>query len=210
MFLQLSVSHSVHRVGVCLSACWDTHQPPPPPPVPGRHSSWADIPWADIPPEQTPTPLDRYPPPGQTPPSWADTPLADGTYPTGLVSCLKIFWWTHVLLLGHQYPCFGLLVTPLLGFKTRAGSLTCTWQRHMWCMFPDIHLWCDTFQPLDSQHGGHLLSPHACFSRDRIRDSNRSNSILSTWSMKKLSMWLSESSLGVWMWIFQRAIVNRI
>ena len=31
MFLHLSVSHSVHKGGVCLSACWDT------PPPPGRH-----------------------------------------------------------------------------------------------------------------------------------------------------------------------------
>ena len=27
MFLHLSVSHSVHRGGVCPSACWDTHTP---------------------------------------------------------------------------------------------------------------------------------------------------------------------------------------
>ena len=45
MFLHLSVSHSVHRRGVCLSACWDTHPP-------GRH-----------------------PPPGQTPPSPNRRPL---------------------------------------------------------------------------------------------------------------------------------------
>ena len=28
MFLHLSVSHSVHRVGACPSACWDAHTSP--------------------------------------------------------------------------------------------------------------------------------------------------------------------------------------
>ena len=31
MFLHLSVSHSVHREGVCLSACWDTPRKQKPP-----------------------------------------------------------------------------------------------------------------------------------------------------------------------------------
>ena len=35
MFLHLPVSHSVHRGGVCLSACWDTHSP-------GQTCPWAD------------------------------------------------------------------------------------------------------------------------------------------------------------------------
>ena len=52
MFLHLSVSHSVHKGGVCLSACWDTHTSP------GRH------PPARHPPGQTPS-LDRHPT-GQT------------------------------------------------------------------------------------------------------------------------------------------------
>ena len=45
MFLHLSVSHSVHRGGVCLSACWDT-------PPGTRH-----------PPDQA-TPPTRHPPSG--------------------------------------------------------------------------------------------------------------------------------------------------
>ena len=46
---------------------------------------------------------------------------------------------------GHWYPCFGLLVMSPLGFKARSGSLICTWQRHMWYTFSEIHLWCKTF-----------------------------------------------------------------
>ena len=42
---------------------------------------------------------------------------------------LKTNWWTHVLLWGHWYPCFGLLVTSPLGSKVRVGSLIHTWQR---------------------------------------------------------------------------------
>ena len=54
------VCHSVHRGGVCLSACWDTHTPleaPPPHPL-------------EAPPRSTPTeahtPLEAHPP-GSTP-----------------------------------------------------------------------------------------------------------------------------------------------
>ena len=39
-----------------------------------------------------------------------------------------------------------------LGFKARVGSLIRTWQRHTWCIFPEIHLWCNTCQPLGGQH----------------------------------------------------------
>ena len=50
-------------------------------------------------------------------------------------------------------PVFGLLVMSPLGFKARVGSLICTWQRCICYTFPEIHLWCDTFQPLGNQHG---------------------------------------------------------
>ena len=71
------VCHSVHRRGVCLSACWDTHSPlgqtPP---------SWADTPWQ--------TPPDRHTP-------WADTrlgrhpPPADGYCSGQYTSCWNAF-----------------------------------------------------------------------------------------------------------------------
>ena len=41
-----------------------------------------------------------------------------------------------------------------LSVKARVGSLICTWwRRGMCCMLLDMHLWCDTCQPLDGQHG---------------------------------------------------------
>ena len=83
------------------------------------------------------------------------------------------FWWTHVLLWGHWYPCFGLLVASPLGFKARVGSPIHTWLRHMWCMFPEIHIWCKTCQPLDSQHGSQSLFPHACSNIGRIWASDK-------------------------------------
>ena len=64
MFLLLSVSHSVHRDRVCLSACCDTPLPlrrTPPKQTPPQ----ADNPWAD-------TPLRQTPPQADNP--WADTP----------------------------------------------------------------------------------------------------------------------------------------
>ena len=64
MFLHLSVSHSVHRGSVCLSACWDAH-------LPGRYTApgkYTPFPWVG-------TPRGRYPP-GQV------HPLGRYTHPT--------------------------------------------------------------------------------------------------------------------------------
>ena len=36
---------------------------------------------------------------------------------------------------SHWYPCFGLLVSSLVGFKAKVSSLICTWQRCPWCTF---------------------------------------------------------------------------
>ena len=58
----------------------------------------------------------------------------------------KAFLWSH------WYPWFGLLLTSPWGFKARGGSLILTWQRCICYKFPEIHLWCDTCRPLDSQH----------------------------------------------------------
>ena len=75
-------------------------------------------------------------------------------------------------LWGHWYPCFGHLVMSCLGFKARVGSLICTWWRLTWYMFPEIHLWCGTFAGVYGQHSSQSLSPYACFSRDRMPDSD--------------------------------------
>ena len=82
----------------------------------------------------------------------------------------KIFCCTQVHFWGHWYPCFGLLVTSHLGFKARVGSLIHAWQRHTWCILPEINLWCDTFAGVYSQHSSRSLSPHAYFSRGRMSD----------------------------------------
>ena len=64
IFSQASVSNSVHRGGIYLSACWDT---PPGQTLPGRHPSWqtyllADSSWHT--------------------PRWTDTSWADPPFPT--------------------------------------------------------------------------------------------------------------------------------
>ena len=41
-------------------------------------------------------------------------------------------------------PVFGLLMMSPLGFKAKVGSLICTWWRHTFYTFSEIHLWCDT------------------------------------------------------------------
>ena len=53
----------------------------------------------------------------------------------------SIFEGHKSFLWGHWYRCFGLLVTPPVGLKPGAACY----------MLPDIHLWCNTCQPLGSQ-----------------------------------------------------------
>ena len=53
----------------------------------------------------------------------------------------------------------GLLVTSALGFKARVDpSCACLCARVQ--RIPQIHLWCNTCQPLDGQHGSRLHSLH--------------------------------------------------
>ena len=79
----------------------------------------------------------------------------------------KSFLW------DHWYHYFGLLMTSL-GFKARTGSLILFWWRCTWhTMFPGIQIWLDTFASVFGQHNSQLPSPHACFSRDRLPDSNQ-------------------------------------
>ena len=62
-------------------------------------------------------------------------------------------------LWGHWYPIFGLLVTSDLCFKAKVDSLlACIIACSQW--IPQIHLWCNTCQPLDGQHGSQLHSLH--------------------------------------------------
>ena len=76
------VCHSVHRGGVCLSACWDTtpleqtppwsRHPPQEQTPPGSRPPRADPPGADTPRSKQPR---EQTPPGSRHPPGADTPL---------------------------------------------------------------------------------------------------------------------------------------
>ena len=69
MFLHLSVSHSVQREGICLSACWDTH------PLGSRHFPWeADTPLGSRHPPGKQTLLQEAAPPEADTPWEVDTP----------------------------------------------------------------------------------------------------------------------------------------
>ena len=52
-----------------------------------------------------------------------------------------------------------------LGFKVTVGSLIHTWWRHTCYTFSKIHRWCDTCQPLSSQHGSWATLFHVPLSR---------------------------------------------
>ena len=68
-----------------------------------------------------------------------------------------------LFFLADTCPIYAPLVPPFSisgdvsywGLKPKWGTLFALWRR-MWCTSPEIHLWCYTCQPLDSQHGGWL------------------------------------------------------
>ena len=60
------------------------------------------------------------------------------------------FWRTRVLFMGPLISLFWTSGDVCPGFQSQ-GGLTCM----LSCLraIPQIHLWCDTCQPLDGQHG---------------------------------------------------------
>ena len=80
---------------ILFTGGWCGSHPPPDRHTPriytpsGRHTPWADTPLGHTPPRQTHpwahTPLDRHATPGMA-------TAADGTHPTGMHSCNKVFW----------------------------------------------------------------------------------------------------------------------
>ena len=84
------------------------------------------------------------------------------------------FWWTLVHFWVQWHPCFGFLVISPLNFKARVSSLNHTYLwRYIWYMFPETHLWYDTFSGIYGQHSSQPLSLHVYFNRGRMFDSNR-------------------------------------
>ena len=84
------VCHSVHRGGVCLSACWDT---PPRADTPQEQTPQSRHPWEQTSPQEQ-TPPGRRHPGANTPPSHVVHAgrygqQAGGTHPTGMHTC---FW----------------------------------------------------------------------------------------------------------------------
>ena len=102
MFLHLSVSHSVHRGGVCLSASWYIHPPQ------SRHPAF----WEQTPPRSrhpigadTHSPGSRHPP-EQTPPG-AEPPRADtACWDIRATSGRYASYWNACLLVLGQFSGF--------------------------------------------------------------------------------------------------------
>ena len=69
----------------------------------------------------------------------------------------KKIWRTHVLFVGPLTPLFWTSGGVCPGFQSQ-GGLTCM----LSCLhvIPQIHLWCDTCQPLDGQHGSQATLTH--------------------------------------------------
>ena len=61
---------------------------------------------------------------------------------------------------NRQWSVLGLVAMSPLGLKARVGSLIHNRHRHMWCMYPQIHHWCNTCWPLSGQHGSQAILIH--------------------------------------------------
>ena len=82
--------------GGCLSQCMLGYTPPgqkplgQTPPQTDTPSPWADTPSSGQTPPPDKTPPRQTPSPGQTPPPPRQATVADGTHPTGMLSCLYV------------------------------------------------------------------------------------------------------------------------
>ena len=66
---------------------------------------------------------------------------------------IKFFGGRASFSLGNWYPCFGLLLIPVLGFKAKACMLPCL-------CYLQIHLWCDTCWLYGGQHSNWAFLIH--------------------------------------------------
>ena len=84
-YIFTGICDSVHRGGVCLSACWDTTPPGPGTPL-----------GAGTPPRTRHNPWTRHPPEAGTPPGAEHAgrcgQRAGGTHPTGMLSCYSCYY----------------------------------------------------------------------------------------------------------------------
>ena len=76
------------------------------------------------------------------------------------------FWRTEVLFVGPLIPLFWTFGDIFSRFQSQSGKP----YSHLAevYVFPKIHLWCDTCQPLDGQHGRRSL-PHMHVSAEDAR-----------------------------------------
>ena len=104
----------------------------------------------------------------------------------------QLFFFFKFLLdtcpfLGPLIPLFRTSGDVSSGFQSRSEFyLIQTLWRHMWYTFPEIHLWCDTYASVYSQHSSRSLSPHVCFSRGRMSDLNHRPP---AWEADMLTTW---------------------
>ena len=80
-------------------------------------------------------------------------------------SFFKFFWRTHVLFVGPLIPLFWTSGDVCPGFQSQ-GGLACM----LSCLraIPQVHLWCNTCRPLDSQHGSRATLTHILAAVRRI------------------------------------------
>ena len=76
----------------------------------------------------------------------------------------------HISFWGPLIPPFWTSSDIAFGFQSQSWQLYLHLAKAYMMYIPEIHLWCNTCQALDGQHGSQSLSLHACFSRGRMLD----------------------------------------
>ena len=127
--------------------------------------------------------------------------------------CLfKMFRGHKSFLSGYWYPRFVLLVMSPLGFKARVGSLIRTWQRQMWYMFPEIHLWCDTCRTLGiSMAASHFPHKHLVGCQIWLGDllhSNQTSKTLGHCDTQWIMLMLENSSK--WTKFYPKKLIRKV
>ena len=98
------------------------------------------------------------------------------------------FWRTKVLLWGHWYSYYWLLVTSALDFKPLLTFFVTCVQ-----LIPQAHLWCDTCWPLGGQHcSWAVLICVDLFGYQIWWDSNMSSSCFS-WRVEQVVLLVSNA-----------------
>ena len=97
--------------------------------------------------------------------------------------------------MGPPIPLFWTSGDISYGFQSQSGQ---PWWRHTYYTFPEIHLWCNTCQSIDGQHGSHCSQ---CEIRQTLYQLSYTSSALTSILEVKV-LWYYFMSTKEWLYTF--------